>query len=145
MSTITHARHGQGHLLRHVLEMTVVMMVGMMVLGGLFRGAIAAVGVDYADARLRLPGLFALVMAVNMSVPMAWWMRRRGHGWGYAAEMVASMIVPVLALLPPLWLGMISGDTLSSIQHVIMLPSMIVVMLRRRGELPATGSVRARP
>ena len=133
MSAMTHARHDHGQSLRHVLEMAVVMMVGMMVLGGLFRGVMAAVGVDYADARLRLPGLFALVMALNMSAPMAWWMRRRGHDWRYTAEMVAAMIVPILVLIPPLWLGVISGDTLSSIQHVIMLPSMVVVMLRRRG------------
>lgn len=44
------------------------------------------------------------------------------------------MFVPVLAQIPPLWLGAISGETLSGIQHVVMIPSMVVVMLRRRRE-----------
>lgn len=136
MSATTHAGHGsgKGHFLRHLGEMTLAMMVGMAVLGGVFRGVVAAAGVDYADARLRLPALFALVMAFNMSAPMAWWMRRRGHGWGYTAEMSAAMFVPVLALIPPLWLGAISGETLSGVQHAVMIPSMVVVMLRRRRE-----------
>jgi hypothetical protein len=114
--------------------MTLAMMLGMAVLGGVFRGAIAVAGVDYADTRLRLPALFALVMAFNMSAPMAWWMRRRGHGWRYTAEMSAAMFVPVLALIPPLWLGAISGEALSGIQHAVMIPSMVAVMLRRRRE-----------
>jgi cytochrome bd-type quinol oxidase subunit 1 len=73
-------------------------------------------------------------MAFNMSAPMAWWMRRRGHGWRYTAEMSAAMFVPVLALIPPLWLGAISGEALSGIQHAVMIPSMVAVMLRRRRE-----------
>lgn len=134
MSATTHAPHGRGGFLRHVLEMTLVMVAGMAVLGGVFQAALAVAGVDTTDARLRLPGLFALVMALNMSVPMAAWMRRRGHGWAYTAEMVAAMIVPVAVLIPPLWIGVISGETLSTIQHAVMLPSMVVVMLRHRGE-----------
>ena len=36
---------------------------------------------------------------------------------------------------PLLGLGIISGDTLSGIQHAVMIPSMLLVMLRRRREL----------
>jgi hypothetical protein len=136
MSATTHAGHGSGNgrFLRHLAEMTLAMIVGMAVLGAVFRGVVTAAGVDYADARLRLPAVFALVMAFNMSAPMVWWMRRRGHGWGYTAEMCAAMFVPVLVLTPPMWLGAISGETLFGIQHAVMIPSMAVVMLRRRRE-----------
>jgi hypothetical protein len=48
--------------------------------------------------------------------------------------MAAAMFIPVLALTPLLWLGLISGDGLGVIQHAVMLPSMLVVMLRRRRE-----------
>lgn len=134
MNVTAHAAHGsdKGRFLRHLGEMTVVMIAGMAVLGGSLRAAVAAAGVDYAAARLRWPALFALVMAFTMSAPMAWWMRRRGHDRGYTAEMSAAMFVPVLALIPPLWFGVISAETLSAIQHAVMLPSMIVVMLRHR-------------
>jgi flagellar biosynthetic protein FliP len=137
MSATAHVGHasGKGHFLRHLGEMTLVMMLGMALLGGIVRGAAAAAGVDYADVRLRLPAVAALVMALNMSAPMAWWMRRRGHGWGYTVEMSAAMFVPVLALIPALWVGAISAETLSAIQHAVMIPSMMIVMVHRRGEL----------
>lgn len=128
-------RRGVGHFFRHLGEMTLAMMLGMAVLGGLTRLALTGLGLDVDRAELQLPALLALVMAFNMSVPMAWWMRRRRHSWGYTAEMVAAMFVPVLALIPLLWLGFISGDTLSMVQHAVMLPSMALVMLRRRGEV----------
>jgi hypothetical protein len=66
---------------------------------------------DKADRRAR-GSLFALVMALNMSVPMAWWMRRRVTV-GYTAKMSAATFVPILALIPALWLGAISGETRS--------------------------------
>jgi hypothetical protein len=87
---------------------------------------------DKAD-RAGRGSLFALVMALNMSVPMAWWMRRRGHGWG-TRQMSAATFVPILALIPALWLGAISGEMRFGIQHAVMIPSMIVVLLRSRSE-----------
>jgi hypothetical protein len=38
-------------------------------------------------------------------------------------------------MAPVLWLGLITGDGPSGIQHAVMLPSMLVVMLRRRREI----------
>lgn len=136
VGTSTYAGHGRGklHFVKHLGEMTLVMMVGMAVLGTLFSGVLAAAGVDYDEAQVRFPAAFALVMAFNMTAPMAWWMRRRGHGFRYTAEMSAAMFVPVLVLIPPLWLGAISGETLSGIQHAVMIPGMVAVMLRRRRE-----------
>jgi uncharacterized membrane protein YfcA len=122
------------HVLRHLGEMTVAMMLGMAVLGAAVQFALTAAGLDSDAPPLDSAPVSALIMAFNMSVPMVWWMRRRGHSWPYAMEMAAAMFVPVVALTPGFWLGLISGDGLSMIQHAIMLPSMVVVMLRRRRE-----------
>jgi hypothetical protein len=48
--------------------------------------------------------------------------------------MSAATFVPILALIPALWLGAISGEMRFGIQHAVMIPSMIVVMLRGRSE-----------
>jgi hypothetical protein len=128
-------RHSTAHFLKHLGEMTVAMMLGMAVLGMPSELAFDAAGVDYDWIELEWPTVPALVMAFNMSIPMVLWMRRRGHSWSYTLEMAAAMFIPVLVLTPVLWLGLITGDGLSMIQHVVMIPSMIVVMLRRRREL----------
>ncbi len=128
-------RRSTTHFLRHLGEMTVVMMLGMAVLGMASQAGLSAAGVDYDSIELRWPAVPALVMAFNMSAPMVWWMRRRGHSWSYALEMAAAMFVPLLVLAPLHWLDVITGDGLSMIQHAVMIPSMIVVMLRRRREL----------
>ena len=128
-------RHSTTHFLKHLGEMTVAMLLGMAVLGVPSELAFDAAGIDYDRIELEWPTVPALVMAFNMSVPMVLWMRRRGHSWSYTLEMAAAMFIPVLALTPVLWLGLISGDGLSVIQHAVMIPSMIVVMLRRRREL----------
>jgi len=44
------------------------------------------------------------------------------------------MYVPFLVLLPILWGGVISGGTLMTAGHVLMVPCMIAAMLRRGDE-----------
>jgi hypothetical protein len=118
------------HFLRHLGEMTLAMMIGMGLLGGAFRGAFAAA----SAGALRNAELSALAMAVSMLVPMAAWMRYRGHGWMATAEMSAAMIVPAVALIAFLRFGAISDGAVASVQHAIMLPSMVAAMLYRRSE-----------
>ena len=79
-------------------------------------------------------------MAATMTAPMVAWMRYRGHGWPACADMTAAMAIPTLGVLALLWSGLI-GDlgTLLVIEHVVMLPSMLVAMLLRRDEY--TGAV----
>ena len=127
-------RHSRIHFLKHLGEMTVAMLLGMAVLGMPSELAFDAAGIDYDRIELDWPTVPALVMAFNMSVPMVLWMRRRGHSWSYTLEMAAAMFIPVLVLTPVHWLDFISGDGLSMIQHAVMIPSMIVVMLHRRQE-----------
>lgn len=116
--------------LRHYLEMVVVMIIGMAVLGALEAWLLAGVH----SAGLERPDVEALVMATNMTVPMAAWMRFRGHAWPPIIEMSAAMYLPFIALFAPLWLGVISGSTLMTAGHVLMLVAMAVAMLLRRDE-----------
>jgi flagellar biosynthetic protein FliP len=107
----------------HYLEMVVVMVVGMIALGPLWPAELVA-----------WPDAHALVMATDMTIPMALWMRLRGHAWAPVAEMSAAMFLPFVALLVPFWLGAISGSTLMIAGHMIMFPLMLLAMLWRRDE-----------
>ena len=112
--------------MRHYLEMLIAMFLGMGVLAGL--PAAAGFKVDASELAL-------LWMAFTMSVPMVAWMRYRGHGWAPAWEMTASMFIPSFAAIALLWMGVAEErGTLMAIQHVGMLPAMLVAMLLRRDE-----------
>jgi flagellar biosynthetic protein FliP len=80
------------------------------------------------------PDVGALVMATNMSLGMAAWMRFRGHLWRGIAEMSASMYLPFVVLLVPFWAGTIGEGALMMWGHLLMLPAMALVMVLRPGE-----------
>lgn len=111
---------------RHALEMFVAMLVGMIVLGPIW--SLAWPGLDGN------PTAGVLVMATNMSIGMAVWMRIRGHGAASIAEMCAAMYLPFLVLLPFHWAGWMSETALTTAGHVLMIPAMLAAMLRRRRE-----------
>jgi hypothetical protein len=121
-----------GHFVRHYLEMVAAMFVGMAAMWAVDLGVKAVTGLEYSLAPY--PELAALKMAFDMSVGMVGWMWYRGHGWPATLEMVAAMFVPAVALAPLSLTGVISGDALMLATHVLMLPLMLVVMLRRRTE-----------
>jgi hypothetical protein len=125
------AGHRSWRFLRHYLEMVAAMLVGMMVVGAVVRGVLALAGLELPA---RYPELVALEMAFDMSVGMVIWMRHRGHGWASALEMAGAMFAPAVALLPLRWLGVIAGDDLLVLQHLAMLPLMLLVMLHRRAD-----------
>jgi hypothetical protein len=116
---------------RHYLEMVVAMVIGMVALAPFWSWATGALGVS---ALFERPDVSALVMATNMTITMSAWMFYRGHGWGPVAEMAAAMYLPFLVLLPPLWMGIISGGTLMIAGHLLMLPAMALSMLLRLDE-----------
>jgi hypothetical protein len=124
------AGHRRWSFTRHYLEMVAAMFVGMAVLGGLVSGALALAGLGTPDG----PELTSLAMAFYMATGMVVWMRHRRHGWAATGEMAGAMFLPALALFPLLWAGAIDGDDLLMLEHVLMLPLMYVVMLRRRQE-----------
>jgi hypothetical protein len=125
-------RHSGWHFARHYLEMMVAMVVGMLVLGAATRGVLAVAGTELSASRH--PELAALEMALDMSVGMAVWMRHRGHGWASTLEMCGAMFMPALVLFPLLWLKVIGPDSLIALEHLAMLPLILLVMLRRRSE-----------
>ncbi len=120
---------------RHYVEMVVAMFLGMAVLGALVLVVLGAAGVSSAELHHDLPALMLFGMGVTMTVPMVGWMRYRGHGWRPSAEMAASMLVPTFGVMALLWAGLLTDiGALMTIEHVVMLPSMLVAMLLRREE-----------
>jgi hypothetical protein len=121
--------------LRHALEMTGAMVLGMVVLGMAFRQLhIALFGTGFEDAWHEHTELAAFAMAFNMTLPMVAWMRYRGHSWERGGEMAAAMFLPALPLLVLLWVGLMSAHWVLPLQMVLMLPSMILAMLYRVDE-----------
>jgi hypothetical protein len=110
----------------HFVEMVVAMFVGMVALEPLW-SFVAPGAIVRADAH-------ALVMATNMTIGMALWMKIRRHSWPRIAEMSAAMYLPFVVLLVPYWLGAISADALTTAGHFLMLPVMLAAMLWRRSE-----------
>jgi hypothetical protein len=97
--------------------------------------ALGAAGVSSAEVRSDAPALLLLGMGLSMTVPMVAWMRYRGHGWGAANEMAASMLIPTAGVIALLGTGLVDDiGALLMVEHVVMLPSMLVAMLLRREE-----------
>jgi hypothetical protein len=113
---------------RHLLEMVVAMMAGMAVLGA----ALATLGEPPGYANLFVQyGL----MGVSMSVSMVAWMRYRGHSWSDGGKMTAAMLVPMLAPVALVELGVaVPGRTegsLMMLSHVAMIGGMVALMAYR--------------
>jgi hypothetical protein len=123
------------HFVRHYVEMLVAMFLGMAVLGTPALLAVGAAGVSSAELRADAPALLLLGMGITMTVPMVAWMRYRGHGWPASNEMAASMLIPTAGVIGLLGAGLVEDvGTLLVVEHVVMLPSMVVAMLLRREE-----------
>ncbi len=117
---------------RHYIEMVLVMFAGMAVLGLPAGWGLNAVGTSWSELD---PAAMLLLMAFTMTVPMVAWMRYRGHGWPASAEMAASMFIPTFAVIALLAAGILEDfGALMTIEHVAMLPAMLVAMLLRREE-----------
>ncbi|MFJ2755759.1 hypothetical protein ACIO3S_09185 [Nocardioides sp. NPDC087217] len=115
----------------HYLQMVIAMAVGMMLLYPLW---LLAVGGAPESAWVHRADVDSLVMATTMVIPMAAWMRFRGHGPRPIVEMSAAMYAGFVVLFPFLWLGVIDAGGLMLLGHVLMLLVMLVAMLARPGE-----------
>ncbi len=123
------------HFIRHYFEMLAAMFLGMAVLGTPALFALGAAGLSSAELRSDAPAVLLLGMGITMTVPMVGWMRYRGHGWPASNEMAASMLIPTAGVIGLLAAGLIVDvGTLLTIEHVVMLPNMLVAMLLRREE-----------
>jgi hypothetical protein len=116
---------------RHFFEMVAAMMVGMAVLAPVWVMLFELLG---CSSLLQHADIHAVIMATDMTIGMSLWMRYRGHGWASIAEMAVAMYGPFVVLFAPYWAGLITGGTMLLAGHVLMLPCMVAVMLRRREE-----------
>ena len=116
------------HFTRHLLEMVVAMMAGMMVLGV----AVGILGEPAGEVDLLVE---YGVMGAFMAAPMVGWMRFRGHPWRDGGEMTAAMLVPMLAPVALVEMGVavpgLSGGSLLMLSHVAMIGGMVALMLYR--------------
>jgi hypothetical protein len=140
MDTLTragevHAAHGPGSraarlgwFLRHLAEMTVAMLLGMVA------GAVAffyAAGMAPEEAFRRVPVLFCVVIGLSSVLPMVAWMRHRGHDWGSCSEMAAAMALPLAPIFALYWLGLVPGTETCGLYCAAMIPAMLAAMLYR--------------
>ena len=115
------------HVARHLLEMVVAMLAGMAVL----EVALGALGEPPGYAN---PLVAHGLMGAAMAAPMVAWMRYRGHRWSDGLEMTLAMLVPLVAVVFPVELGVVglSGQALTLLAHAAMLVGMAALMLYRR-------------
>jgi hypothetical protein len=116
---------------RHFGEMVLAMLLGMVLLGGLAELLFAAFGSSLSD---QSGGAQILLMGFNMTVPMVIWMSYRGHGRARNVEMAMSMIVPSVAAAVLAWAGVLESAAALAVQHAVMIPAMLGVMLWRYEE-----------
>src|ERR687897_2083106 len=131
MTTVkTLANRPAAHFARHYVEMVLAMFAGMIALGIPAGVALGGFGIDLTEDA---PAAILLGMGITMTVPMVAWMRYRGHGWAASNEMAASMLIPTAGVIALLGVGLVDDvGALMMVEHVVMLPSMLVVMLLRR-------------
>jgi hypothetical protein len=118
-----------GRFAAHLAEMCMVMCAGAIVLSLLFFGAAGLLG--YTDLPQTAPELAVFVIALNLSVPMAVWMRYRGMGWRPTLEMSGSTMAVGLLLIVAYWMDLIARDSLIEIQTSLACPMMLAAMLLR--------------
>ena len=112
----------------HFLEMCAAMCVGMGILDLVYLGITRLAG--YGNPFHDLPELSVAVVMVNMTVPMAVWMRVRGMLWRPTLEMSAAMIMEAVVVLALAEAAIISKDNLVlAWQHPLMMPAMLLAML----------------
>jgi hypothetical protein len=114
------------HFTRHLLEMVVAMMAGMIILGA----AIWALGEPPGYSN---PLVEYGLMGASMSTPMVAWMRYRGHPWSDGLAMTLAMLVPIFALVLPVELGVVglTGHSLTVLSHAAMIIGMAALMIYR--------------
>ena len=113
---------------RHFGEMLIAMFLGMAVLGGVATLVFGLAGGNFAN----VSGVVqVLVMGFNMTVPMVAWMTYRGHDAARNAEMASSMVVPSLIAAALAAAGVLGTGGALALQHVVMIPAMLAVMVWR--------------
>ena len=119
-----------GRFVWHFFQMCMVMCVGAVALSVLFFGAATLLG--YTNLDQRAPALTVLVIAINLSLPMAVWMRFMGMAWRPTLEMSGATMVAGLSLIVAYWLDLVAKSDLIHLQTgLLACPLMLAVMLFR--------------
>lgn len=126
---VTRAGKPAGRFLLHVAEMCMVMCAGGIILSVLFFQGAAVLG--YANLPQTAPELSVIVIAINLTVPMAAWMRYRGMDWQPTLEMAIPTMATGLLLVAAYWLDVVAKGSLIEIQTSLACPVMVAVMLLR--------------
>ena len=129
------AHDGHGFL-RHLLEMGLAMIIGMMVSATIF---LSAVGMTAAEAMREHAVLFVVLQAVGMTTTMVVWMRHRRNSWRSSSEMALVMVVPAVPLICLRLLDVVSGP-ICGLYCFATIVAMVAVMLYRRSDYGATAS-----
>lgn len=116
---------------RHLVEMLLAMVLGMATLLPLWE---LVTGGQPDGGWVHRAEVESLVMATAMALPMALWMRFRGHRVAPIIEMSLAMYAGFVVLFPFLWLGALDAGGVMMIGHVLMLVFMLAAMLARYGE-----------
>ena len=126
-----------GYFLRHLGEMILAMMAGMVasvaVLALIFSTVLASTirGMPRVEVLNQFAVLICLVMAIGMIAPMIAWMRFRGMEWRPVLEMAVAMAVPLVPIFGLLALQVIPGARACGLYCIAMIPAMVVAMLFR--------------
>ena len=107
------------------------MFAGMLVLGGLATALFSIFGSSLSD---QSGALQVSLMGFNMTVPMVLWMRHRGHNNARNGEMAGSMLVPSAIAAALAGAGTLGTTAALTLQHGVMIPAMLGVMLWRYQE-----------
>ena len=120
--------HGTStHFARHLAEMALAMMVGMMASAMVFFGV---TGMAAEEALRRHPVFFVVIQAAGMTIAMVGWMRFRRHEWQRCNEMAAAMIAPAVVLICLRLVGAIGGP-ICGLYCALSFIAMIAVMRYR--------------
>jgi membrane protein YdbS with pleckstrin-like domain len=123
---------------RHLVEMGLAMMIGMLVSAAIF---LSAIGMTAAEAMREHAVLFVVLQAIGMTVPMVAWMRHRRHTWKSSSEMAVVMAVPAIPLIGLRLLDVISGP-ICGLYCLATVIAMVAVMLYRRSDYGASVTTR---
>jgi hypothetical protein len=130
------------HFVRHFVEMCLAMCIGGITLNVLFFLGAAQLG--YADLVGQYPEFSILMIGILLAIPMAAWMRFRGHEWRTNLEMSSTSIMLAILLIGAAWLGVIPKSGMLEWMTSLACPVMIIPMLFRLDLYTADHAAHAR-
>ncbi|RPI87949.1 MAG: hypothetical protein EHM41_03070 [Chloroflexi bacterium] len=117
------------HFVLHYVEMCLVMCIGGYTLNYLFFTGAAQLG--YTNLIERYPEFSILMIGILLAIPMAVWMRIRGHEWRINLEMASTSIILAILLIVVYWLEVIPQSDMLVWLKRLACPIMLIPMLFR--------------